>query len=134
MPIDRAFESPSSQNHSSFILTIGRIVVSIIPIVGFTITRYLILMQEMNVVGMCLLLEVPSIRGLVRYFLAIHSLGDSLELRRVYIGSYEITAVNSVREEGVQSGTHQITAVNSVREEHNCSYKNCFDVVPYVNY
>ena len=49
--------------------------------------------------GTCVLLEVPSIKDLVQYFQAIHSLGDNYELRGLHISTYEITAVNSVREQ-----------------------------------
>ena len=53
--------------------------------------------------GTCVLLEVPSIKDLVQYFQAIHSLGDNYELRGLHIVcilcTYEITAVNSVREQ-----------------------------------
>ena len=57
--------------------------------------------------GTCVLLEVPSIQGLVQYFQTIHSLSDNYELRRVQISTYEVTRVNNLR------------------EEHNCSCKQC---------
>ena len=79
-------------------------------------------MQEVNMVlrshplGTCVLLEVPFIQSLIQYVQAIHSRADNFELR------------------GVQISTYEITAANSVREECNCSCKQCFAVVPYVNY
>ena len=57
--------------------------------------------------GTCVLLEVPSIQGLVQYFQTIHSLSDNYELR------------------GVQISTYEVTRVNNLREEHNCSCKQC---------
>ena len=53
------------------------------------------------------LLEVPSIPDLIKYFQAIHSLGDNYEHR------------------GLQISTYEITAVNSVREQCNCTCKQC---------
>ena len=91
--------------------------VSIILIMGFI--RYLILVQEMNMVlrshsqGTCVL---PSIQSLVQYVQAIHSCADDFDLR------------------GMQITTHEITTANSVTEERNCSCKQCCAVVPYVNY
>ena len=55
--------------------------------------------------GTCVLLEVPSIQGLVQCFQTIHSLSDNYELR------------------GVQISTYEVTRVNNLREEHNCSCK-----------
>ena len=66
--------------------------------------------------GTCVLLEVPSIQDLVQYFQAIHSLGYNYELRGLHIKTYEITAVNSVRE--------QFCAVGL--------YAMCYSTVSYV--
>ena len=82
------------------------------------VIRYLTLMQETNMVeaihsGTCVLLEVPSIQGLVQYFQTIHSLSDNYELR------------------GVQISTYEVTRVNNLREEHNCSCKQCSAVGLY---
>ena len=44
--------------------------------------------------GTYVLLEVPSIHSFVHYFQTIHSLGDSYEVLRGQISTYEITAVN----------------------------------------
>ena len=63
---------------------------------------------------MCILLEVPSIQGLEQYFQAIQvTLGDNYELR------------------GLQISTYEITAVNSVREQCNCTCKQCCAVGLY---
>ena len=69
-----------------------------------------------NPLERCVLLGVPTIQSFVQYFQAIHSLADNFKLR------------------GVQISTYEITTVNSVREECNCSCKQCCAVVPYVNY
>ena len=73
IPIDSAFESLLSQNYSSFILTIGCIGVSI-----YHTDNGSYKMQEMNMVEtipkvQCtsVLLEVPSIQGLVQSFQAM---------------------------------------------------------------
>ena len=63
--------------------------------------------------GTCVLLEVPSIQGLVQCFQTIHSLSDNYELR------------------GVQISTYEVTRVNNLREEHNCSCKQCSAVGLY---
>ena len=94
--------------------------VSIILMMRFI--RYLILMQEMNMVlrshplGTCVLLEVPSIQSLVQYVQAVHSRADDFELR------------------GVQISTYEISTAKGVGEERKCSCKQCCAVVPYVNY
>ena len=120
MAIDTTFESLLSQNYFTFILTMGCIGVSIYY------TDYGIYKifdshardecGRSHPLDRCVLLEVPSIQSLVQNFQAIHSLANNFELRGVQISSYEITTVNSVR------------------EERNCSCKQCCAVVPYVNY
>ena len=102
---DSAFESHLSQNFSSFILTIGCIGVSIYHTDN---GRYKIFdFHARDEYGTCrshpqgtrVQLEVPSILGLAQYFHAIHPLSDNYELRGLHISTYEITAVNSVREQ-----------------------------------
>ena len=79
--IDSAFESLLSQNHSSFILTTGCIGVS-----NYHSDKgsYKIFDSHArdeygrsHPHSTCVLLEVPSIQGLVQYFQAIHSLGGT---------------------------------------------------------
>ena len=117
MSIDRAFESLLSQNYSSFILTIECISVSIYHTDN---GNYKIFDSHArdeygrsHPSGTCVLLEVPSIQGLVQYFQTIHSLNDNYELR------------------GVQIGTYEVTRVNNLREEHNYSCKQCSAVGLY---
>lgn len=115
--IDRAFESLLLQNYSSFILTIECIGVSIYHTDNGSYKIFDSHARDeygrSHPSGTCVLLEVPSIQGLVQYFQTIHSLSDNYELR------------------GVQISTYEITAVNSLREEHNCSCKQCSAVGLY---
>ena len=105
LPIDSAFASLLPQNYSSFILTIGCIGVSIYHTQSDNGSYKIFDSRARGEYGRsqpqgtCVLLEVPSIQGLVQYFQAIHSLGDNYELRGLHISTYEITAVNSVREQ-----------------------------------
>ena len=103
IPIQSAFESLLSQNHSSFILTIGCIGVNIYHTDNGCYKVFDSHARDeygrSHPQGACVLLEVPSIKDLVQYFQAIHSLGDNNELRRLHISTYEVTAVNGVREQ-----------------------------------
>ena len=105
IPIDSAFESLLSQNYSSFILTskIGCIGVSIYHTDNGSYKIFDSHARDeygrSHPQGTCVLLEVPSIKDLVQYFQAILSLGDNCELRGLHISTYEITPVNSVREQ-----------------------------------
>ena len=103
IPIDSAFESLLSQNYSSFILTIGCIGVSIYHTDNGSYKIFDSHARDeygrSHLQGVRVLLQVPSIQGLVQYFQAIHSLGDNYKLRGLQISAYEITAVNSVREQ-----------------------------------
>ena len=111
IPIDSAFESLLSQNYSSFILTIGCIGVSIYHTGNGSCKIFDSHARDeygrSHPQGTSVLLEVPSIQGLVQYFQAIHSLSDNYELR------------------GLQISTYEIAAVNSVREQYNCTCKHC---------
>ena len=122
IPIDSAFESLLSQNYSSFILTIGCIGVSIYHTDNGS---YKIFFDShardeygrSHPQGTCVLLKVPSIKDLVQYFQAIHSLGDNYELRGLHIVCILCT--------------YEITAMNSVREQCNCTCKQCCAVGLY---
>ena len=92
LPTDSAFESLLPQNYSSFILTIGCIGVSIYHTQSDNGSNYKIFDSRARgeygrsqPQGTCVLLEVPSIQGLLQYFQAIHSLGDNYELRLVHM-------------------------------------------------
>ena len=99
MSRDRAFESLLSQNYSSFILTIECIGVSIYHTDN---GNYKIFDSHArdeygrsHPSGTCVLLEVPSIQGLVQCFQTIHSLSDNYELRGVQISTYEVTSIET---------------------------------------
>ena len=117
IPIHSAFESLLSQNYSSFILKIGCIGVSIYHTDNGCYKVFDSHARDeygrSHPQGACVLLEVPSIKDLVQYFQAIHSLGDNNELRRLHIS------------------TNEITAVKSVREQCNCTCKQCCAVGLY---
>ena len=117
MSINRAFESLLSQNYFSFILTIECICVSIYHTDNGSYKIFDSHARDeygrSHPSGTCVLLEVPSIQSLVQYFQTVHSLSDNYELR------------------GVQISTYEITAVNSLREKHNCSCKQCCAVGLY---
>ena len=103
MSTDRAFESLLSQNYFSFILTIECICVSIYHTDNGSYKIFDSHARDeygrSHPSCACVLLEVPSIQSLVQYFHSIiHSLSDNYELRGVQISTYEITAVNSLRE------------------------------------
>ena len=87
MAVDRALESPLSQNYFSFILTIGCIGVSISHtdngIYKIFDSHARDEYGRSHPQGTCALLEVPSIQSLVQYFQAMHSLSDNFELRGV---------------------------------------------------
>ena len=95
MPTGRPFESLLSQNHFSFILTMGCIGVSIYHtdngIYKTFDSRARGEYGRSHPQGMCALLEVTSIQSFVQYFRAIHSFADNFELRGVQIRTYEIT-------------------------------------------
>ena len=118
MSRDRAFESLLSQkNYPSFILTIECIGVSIYHTDNGSYKIFDSHARDeygrSHPSGTCVLLEVPSIQGLVQCFQTIHSLSDNYELR------------------GVQISTYEVTRVNNLREEHNCSCKQCSAVGLY---
>ena len=117
MSRDRAFESLLSQNYSAFILTIECISVSIYHTDNGSYKIFDSHARDeygrSHPSGTCVLLEVPSIQGLVQCFQTIHSLSDNYELR------------------GVQISTYEVTRVNNLREEHNCSCKQCSAVGLY---
>ena len=116
MSMDRAFESLLSQNYSSFILTIECIGVSIYHTDNGSYKIFDSHARDeygrSDPSGTCVLLEVPSIQGLVQYFQTLHPLSNNYELR------------------GVQISTYEVTRVNNLREEHNYSCKQC-SVVGY---
>ena len=117
MSRDRAFESLLSQNYSAFILTIECISVSIYHTDNGSYKIFDSHARDeygrSHPSGTCVLLEVPSIQGLVQYFQTLHSLSNNYELR------------------GVQISTYEVTRVNNLREEHNCSCKQCSAVGLY---
>ena len=102
MSIDRASKSLLSQNYFSFILAIACICVSIYHTDNGSYKIFDSHARDeygrSHSAGTCVPLEVPSIQSLVLYFQTIHSLSDNYELRGVQISTYEITAVNSLRE------------------------------------
>ena len=86
IPIDSAFESLLSQNYSSFILTIGCIGVSIYPTDNGSYKIFDSHARDeygrSHPQATCVLLEEPSIQDL-----------------GLHVSTYEITSVNSVREQ-----------------------------------
>ena len=99
MPLGTAFETLLALNHNSFILTVGIIGVVIYSIEGGGYKVFDSHARDMygNIhgKGTCVLLELPSMYKLVKYFQRLYGNEDVYELKCVHIANFEVDLLSS---------------------------------------
>ena len=124
--LKRAFESLTSEQYRSLILTDGCIAVSIIYCADncqFKVFDSYArdIYGKSHPEGTCILLDIPSANNLVQCFQSLYGVTDVYELKGLHITKYDMAASNSVKD-----------VLNTPSDQHNClKNHHCFAIALY---
>ena len=100
MSLGTAFKTLLAVNYNSFVLTVGIIIgVALYSIEGGGYKEFDSHARDMygnsHIEGTCVLLEIPSMHKLVKYFRSLFRNEDTYELKGVHIANFEVDLSSS---------------------------------------